>query len=435
MIAPLVEVWADPHDTSGPGVDISGYIDTVSLRHGRDDTDTQPDSATATFELSWDTDLAYLPPAVEVGSPVQVTVYSADDAPHVRFLGYLTDITAGWDDAGPDTPSMPVAQLIAAGPMSNLGRRVVGDEPWPAELDGARMARIAGLAGMPLDPATSDPGTVTILGRDVDAQPALDLMQAVASDAVGMVWETRLGELRYADAEHRRGVAPSLTLDSGDVLVTPEWRRSTDGLINDVSIGYGTEPIDGGDQPRYRASNAKSIDRFGEYAVSVATELAELADATALANLWLARNSSPVWVMTQLPLDLGGLDDDRRAVALDLEQSDLVRLVGMPVVSSAPTTTDLWLEGWSEVISSATHDLTLAVSGYCRTAPAPRWNDIPSSWTWDTGNGSDAWPALSWDDATCVGPVPSQGRWDDTPSSVRWDTITPADTTWNTWKG
>ena len=209
-----------------------------------------------------------------------------------------------------DTPDAGVGQLIAVGPLAMLGRRVVGAVPFPLELDGARVARVMQAAGMPLDPLTSDPGTVQILARDIDSTSALDAAQAAAVDAAGILWETRTGQVRYADADHRRNTPPALTLDACDILVTPTWRRDLDGLVNDVSIGYGLAP-EGGEQPRYTAAAPASVARWGTYAYTAATALAALTDATKAGQLLLARNSAPVWVMANLPVDVAGLDPAR----------------------------------------------------------------------------------------------------------------------------
>jgi hypothetical protein len=308
--------------------------------------------------------------------------------------------------------------------LADLGRRVVGDTPYAQQLDGARVAAVLAAAGMTLDPLFSDPGTVQILPRDIDSQPALEVAQGTATSANGMVWETRAGEVRYADAAHRRGVQPTLTLDACDVLITPVWSRTTEGLLNRVSLGYGPVPEEG-EQARYVADAPASVARYGRYELSAETELALLADATALGQLLLTRNSTPVWVMSELPVDIKGLDPARTDALLALDVHGLVTLTGLPAAGAAPSTAHLWVEGWTERLAWGEHDITLAVSGYCRTAPAPTWNDTDPAWTWDTVLGT-------WDDASCMGPPLQLGRWDDVPASTRWDLVAPA-ITWDTW--
>ena len=406
--------------------DLSCLVDEVSIHHGRDDSDSQPEASSCTLDISTDQP-GGLPTMVDVGGVITVTT-TLPTGQSVRFKGRVTDISQGWDDAGPATPDRPVAQVIATGSLADLGRRVVGDAPWPQQLDGARVAAILAAAGVTVSPATSDPGTVQILPRDVDSQPALDLAQAVASDAGGLVWALRAGEIRYADANHRRNTVAAMTLDACDVLVTPTWRRTTEGLINDVSIGYGVAPEgdDGGEQPRYLADRPASKATFGTYGVSVSTQLAALEDAQAMGDLLLVRISAPVWLLGALPLDVANLSEADTAALLGLEMHSLLTVTGMPAAGSVPTSALLWVEGWRETLAWGVHSLELVVSGYCRTSPPPRWDDVNPATTWDSVG------AITWDDAACMGPQPNLGRWDDQPANLRWDQIAPAKT-WDTY--
>jgi hypothetical protein len=356
----------------GAALDLSCWVSDVDTRHGRDDPGSQPDASTATLGLVINGDTGILPPAVEIGSTLVVTTDT-----HVRFTGTITDVSLGWTEAGPSTPDEGVGQVITAGVLATIGRRVVGDTTWPQELDGARVARALAAAGVTLNPATSDPGTVQVIPRDVDAQPALDVAQATAESSSGVLWSTRAGEIRYADAVHRKGTAPALTLDVCDILVTPTWRRTVEGMTNKVSITYGV-----GGSAAYTAQNDPSITRYGTFGYSITSLLATLADATALGQLLLVRNSSPVWVMADLPLDLAALTPAQCTALLELEVHSLIVVTGMPTIGGAPTTANLWVEGWAEHLAYGVHTLSLVVSGYCRTAPAPTWNDIDPSWVW-----------------------------------------------------
>jgi hypothetical protein len=278
-----------------------------------------------------------------------------------------------------------------------------------------------------LDPLQSDPGTVQILPRDIDSQPALDVAQDTAVSANGVIWYTRDGQVRYADANHRGNTGVSLALDSCDILVSPAWMRNLEGLVNKISLGYGATP-DGGEQPRYLASNAASVAKYGTYSYTTATELATLADAQALAGLLIARQSEPVWVMTALPVDVTDLDDDRYAALLGLDMHSLIELTGLPAIGGAPTSAALFVEGWTERLAWAEHEVSLFVSGYCRTAPPPTWDELDATRTWDNTD-----PALTWDAIACLGPKVSQGRWMDVPATSRWQATDPA-ITWDTWK-
>ena len=373
------------------GEDISCLVDTVSLNHGRDDSESQPEAASATINLTATPD-APIPLAIDVGSAVVITTTTANGT-FDRFRGEVTDITLSWEEAGENTPDAGVGQIIAVGHLADLGRRVVGDAPFPEELDGARVARVLQLAGVPVDPLLNDPGVADLLPRDVDARAALEVAHAAAASAMGVLWHTRSGEVRYADAQHRRGIPVSLTLDSCDLLVTPQWRRTTEGLTNEVSIGYGVAPEDaeggGGEQPRYVASRADSIAKWGKFAYSSTTELADSAAAQRMGEILLARNAEPVWVMGSLPVDVATLDDDRYEQLLNLDMHSLITLTGLPSLGHAPTSASLWVEGYSETLAYGTHDMTLTVTGYCRTTPPTQWDDVNPGWMWGGGDKTD----------------------------------------------
>lgn len=415
------------HTVTVADVDISCLVIDVTIQHGRESADSQPVASAVTLNIE-PTALDPIPAALEIGAIITVTTVSSTATDSIRFVGAVTDINLGWEDAGELTPDSGTGQIVATSALADLGRRVVGDTPWPQELDGARVNRIMAAAGVTLDPEFSDPGTVEILARDVDSQAALQLAQDVANDAAGIVWATRAGEIRYADAAHRRGTTPALTLDACQILVTPTWRRTTEGLINYVSIGYGETPEgEEGEQPRAIASNPSSQARYGRYEYTAGTQLAATADAEAMAQLLMVRNSSPVWIMAALPIDVAGLTDADYDALLGLDVGDLLVLTGLPAIGAAPTSASLWVEGWREELAFDSHALEIVVSGYCRTAPPPRWDDISPTWTWDNTPSN-----LTWDDATCIGPPVSFGRWADVPASLRWDQVAP-DISWDEW--
>lgn len=407
----------------GAAVDVSCWVDAIEIRHGRSETTAQPEAASATLDVDMGTPLPV--GLLDVGSRVTVTTDIGGGHVLTRFVGEVTDIALGWDDAGEQTPRSGIGQVVAVGGLGDLGRVVVGDVPWPQELDGARVQRVLVLAGYPWNPVKDDPGTCQILARDIDSQDALSVIYDAADSAGGVLWHERNGTVHYADADHRRGIASVLTLDACDVLVTPAWARSVQGLINKVTVSYGVAPA-GGEQPTTSGDNVVSIGRYGTYAYSVSSTLAALADAQRMVSLLTARNAYPVWLMTALPVAVADLDDAETLALLSLEVNDLMTLTGLPTVGDTPTTAALWVEGWTERLAWDEHEIELTVSGFCRTVPAPSWDAVSPSWTWDTMG------ALTWDAAICIGPPLQLGRWADVAASERWDLV-PVAVTWNTW--
>ena len=392
---------------------------TAQIHHGRDDPTTQPVASTASFEL-----VGPLPPEAVIGARVVIAA-EWGGVQYPRFAGEITDLGLGWDSVDIARPT-----LIAVGDLGRLGRRPVGDVPWSQELDGARVARILTLAGFPPDPLLSDPGTVQVLPRDVDRQPALALAQGTAEDGGGIVWQDREGRIRYADALHRRGAPVALELRSCDVGSGLEWSASLEGLVNEIHLRYGVAP-DGGQQPEVYASDPASIAERDTFGASLSTSIATATDAQRRADLIVGRQSVPAWILGGLELDLAVVDDATTTALLEaVEVHELLSITGLPETSPA-TSALLWVEGWRETIEGSDNGpawmIALASSDYCRTGAPPQWNDLPASVIWDTLD-----PALTWDRATCIPPQPSRGRWNDAPASLRWDTVAPA-TTWDSW--
>jgi hypothetical protein len=412
-----------------PVTDATCWVDHVTIRHGREDYGEQAEADTTTVELSPDHTGAAVP-AIEIGADLLITHQVTDTGPvFTRFRGRVSDVSRTWDDVGEATPDQGLCQVVAVSSLGELGRRLVGDEPWPQELDGARALRILRLA-YPTLPATNvDPGIYQLIPRDVDRQDALALVHEAAEAGGGLVW-TKAGDPfpYYADFEHRRGTVAALELDACDILAAPTWSRDLSGLCNYISLTYGVAPAEG-EAPSLTSRNQPSVDKFGEYGLSVTLALANQADAQARANLLTTRNGAPQWVLSELPLAVSELDPATVETLLGLDTHSLMLLTGLPAAGSAPTSAYVWIEGWAEELAAGTHELTMAVSSYCATAPPVRWNDVPPEPTWDTAD-----PSWTWDSVVCIGPTPNHGRWDDVPATTRWDVV-PATVTWDTYTG
>ena len=123
-----VMVYPDATTAPAGGVNVTCLVNTVEIAHGRQDATEQPDASSCTMEL----DLAdtELPVKVEIGALVVVTTTIAAIV-HTRFTGRVTDLELAWEDVGEDTPNAGTGQLVATGVLADLGRRVVGAEPFP----------------------------------------------------------------------------------------------------------------------------------------------------------------------------------------------------------------------------------------------------------------------------------------------------------------
>lgn len=417
--------YAVPGDRRGP----------VSILRGRRSADVRPEAAVASLTIYTDT----LPALPELGddlvvdlAPGLLDALAADLGTALpagvarRFTGTVTD-AAIRPDAG-------VVTVVGAGPRSRAARIPIGDVPWPAELDGARAARILA-ALLAADPSfvviPGDPGTVTVLARDVDRQPAAALLDELAAYTGGDTWETRAGELCYRDARSRTDATPALTLAAANVMVDPQFEKNLDGLVTRLTVRYG-DPV----AELVIEDTTAPITTLG---ASVTTPLAAEADAQAYGIEVVGRRSRPRWAVPDLPIDvLRTLDPDQRVALLDAEPGTLIALTGMP--SAAPfAASQLWVEGWTEAYTRDAWRMRLAVSPRGLTGRSARWIDVPA--TYQPAGGVGAPLPMTWSAAPFAGlswlatagwwtsEDITEGRWADVPASLLWSNY-PSSTEW-----
>lgn len=425
-------------------------IGAITITHGRPSADVRPEASTATLVVK----VAALAAWPVLGTPVTVDLspgmlaaLGAAAGAARRFTGRVTNPTV--------RPGAGLATITAAGPRSRAARIPIGDTPWPAELDGPRAARVLAEV-LAADPSFTvgaiDPGTVTVLARDVDRQPAGALLDALAADTGGDAWQLRSGALVWHDARHRQNAAPILTLAAGDVLAGAEWAQDLDGMLTDLTVGYGApvlDPITGDtSQAEVRVTDAGAEDPitgpgFGRLSARVATQLADAGAAYAYASEQVGRRSWPRWRVPALAVDLLRTLDPAQAAALaGAEAGALLEVVGLPTTGPL-SSTRLWLEGWAEEITRTHWRMALAVTAYGQTGPAPRWLDVPTDYVPAAapGESQPAREPLTWGSAPVAGVTwlaavawwPGEdvdlGRWADYPSNIRWADV-PALTEW-----
>lgn len=363
----------------------------VQIRHGRPNIDLQPAPATCTVTIRADV----LPALPDLGDTFTITLGPAAqewlgyltgagwEAIRYRFVGTLTDL-AVQPENDLDGPSLVTLTGVSA--RARLGRTYVGDAPWPAELDGARAGRI--LALVPDLPAlgTVDPGTVTVLARDIDRQPALGLLDALAFTAGAQLAERRDGRFEWHDASHRRDTVPITTLDTTAIVKPATASKSFAGLVNDLTVTYGV-----GGSGTVTVTDTDSIAQYGPLAASVSTALADADDALSFASQSVARLARPEYEFQALTVDLlPTVEVAQVPELLAIEQASLLALTGFPATGPFHAA-QLWVEGWTETVARDRWSMSLDVVGYGRGVPALRWADVDPVLIW-----GDVDPALTW---------------------------------------
>lgn len=383
----------------------------ATITAGRDDIDSQPDATVMSVTLTrWE-------PAGRVGDPVAL----GDERGRV-FAGSITDLQTRLEPFG-DVVYWQT-QLTASGPLADLGRVFVGDEPWPAETDSQRVDRIltAAAAAHAVDPGILGP---QILPRDIDHQDALNLAQTVADDALGVVWEQPSDPdtpIRYLPSRLRTwdtavptwaeldptltwatldpattwegwggvslpGDPGYLTLDAATVAASPcTWSQRVGDLVRTVRVVYGPE-VDTGQRTEVVLGSGLPEQRRD-------TQLADSTGATQVADSVLRSHREPAWRLTGVVVDRAHVEagkwaEVRRALAVG------TRLT-IEGIALRPPTGPAWqgyLEGWVHRLDAGSHVVELRTSERALTEPADRWVDFNTALTW-----SAIGPAVTWGD-------------------------------------
>lgn len=200
----------------------------VVIRGGRADTDRRPESATLTVEVTAES----LPELPTIGTPVTCQL-GADAIAYFALAGDELE-AARWRFAGvvtdPAVTAAGVVSITATGRRAQLGRKRIGDEPWPAESDGARAARILALAGAG--------GQQSVDGTSLAGwgQPIFGAtVPPAVLDALGIkvTWDAGAGNSIYA-----RGYGTGVAGSGEDLIVGKTYTA-----LLEVYVPTGSSPV------------------------------------------------------------------------------------------------------------------------------------------------------------------------------------------------
>jgi len=345
------------------------------------------------------------------------------------FSGRVTDVEAAWDGS-----EAVVITIIAQDWTAELANRYVGDTPWLLEALGVRATRIVTLSQQPITLAVdAAPAALQVTWRDVDSKPATDLLQELARTAGGVLWcATHLvtgPKLWLEDVTKRpaaqtlavgtdglvhivpsaAALANALPLSACDIDASPvRFNLDTGDTASQVAVGW----VEQGTPPTMTArtethSDANLTTRIGLHRISVSTQLALQADASALADTLLARFSAMGWRMSGVEWDTA--DDSALMSPADITRAfkllDGTTRIGLPMtLTDLPDWTDpltgaagqvpVYVEGGNYEYNAGNWMLALRLSAAKGSATGTLpWNALPNTaaWAWQQFD-----PDISW---------------------------------------
>ena len=393
------------------GDDVYTTVTAASYSIGRLNIDEQCTAGYARVEII-NTDNS--PFTINITDRLVLELKNSDDVYVTVFTGEVSDFGIGVrspDDYGYIT----TGTILGVGNLSKVTKAYY-NTALPEELDGQQIAAILGealngtwaevtptLTWATYPPTvtwehaesyygTIDTGLYTMIPVAAANLKSSNLVDQIASSALGTVYETADGFVNYDDADHRSNyVAANGSKEFSGLYATPSTIKSQLQIAkirNSEIVRYGT-----GYASTYELTDADSIANYGLYQRKYDSNVKSLADVTDIVTRDLALRAVP---RNQFGAITFRLDNSSMPDAL---RNELISVFfGEPVViTNLPTNMfDGYFDGFIEnIIMNSTPayvDLTLYLSPLDFSLVAPTWETvIPNNIIWSGVNATLPW--------------------------------------------
>ena len=390
---------------NGVALDLEGVEYRITVSHGRNDITSAPAPSDATMTL-----LGFLSIPVVISDVVEVEAYGV-----TRFTGRVTDtiLTHDYNPNGPtlgvgDTCYVARLDVTLVGNLSLLGLKYVGAAGYAIELLNDRVENILTDANVSYTNNSDPLMTQEALAALDGGYSALDLLTALGSQTGGtlcdlpdgaVLWESysRRGygynpahwddidpldtwaDVPYvwADIYDRVDTAPlTVELPHTSVAWSPVWRNTSQTILNDVTVIYGTNQ-----NQSETDTDPASIITHGRRAFTLSTQLHEATDAQSRASDIIRTQSEPRYAVQSVEVLVETLTDPTRASLLDVISGSKVGIDQLP--QPAPIDDFVGVcEGWAETYTPGLHRLVLSLSDPRFSYQVVRWDEISAVLTW-----------------------------------------------------
>jgi hypothetical protein len=243
------------------------------------------------------------------------------------------------------------------------------------------------------------PGLYTMQSRGGGEDPdtIYNIASLIANSAFGYLYEDNVGNIGYADADHRQNYLLTygyVDLDARHALGQGLSTITRSGDIrNDIIINYGSNF-----GLEKTATSATSIAIYGYKAESVKSTIHSAVDAQAVADRYIAQRSIPLPAFQSItfPITNPEIDNNDRDNLLGVFMGQPLNIEYLPAQISSGAF-EGYVEGWSWSTRFNELFLTINLSPISYSQVAMRWDTTPDNETWNTLS-----PTLTWENATIV---------------------------------
>lgn len=387
-------------------------VANLVITSGRTDINSQPVAGYCQVQLLNFDNSAY---DFTVGTGITIEVTNTLGAYVPIYGGYITDFTTAVNRTG-NLGYTTVVQITALGALSKL-TKIIDAGVLSSDQDGDQIYDLldnyllgewqdvpAAQTWATFDPTTTwanalnlglgeidRPGDFLMIARSSNETDLYSLCSAIATSALGLLYEDANGNIGYADSTHRQDYLAAngyTTLDANHAngVGLAVTTRAGD-LRNKFAITYGTSG-----QHVYIAEDLQSQVDYGVYAESFLSRIKDAPDAELYADRTIALRAEPYPKFQSITFELGNPEID------DADRNALINVfVGQPVwIQNLPPNISQgsfegYIEGWTFRASLNNLTITFNASPVNFSQVAVKWESVNPAEAWNTLS-----PTLTW---------------------------------------
>lgn len=394
------------------GDDVYTTVTAVNYNIGRIDIDKQANAGYAQIEIiNYDNS----PFTIDVTDSVTLELKQSDGTYYTVFGGQVSDFSISVRSPE-ESGYITRGTIIAIGTLSKLTKAVYSDAVAEA-LDGEQIAQIlqtllinswsevapslewedynattdwtnAENVGL----GTIDTGLYTMIGLSANSPIMKDLVDQIATSALGQIYEDNQGRISYADADHRTlelGTNGFTTIDGAyarpsTVSSTLQIGRIRNSLIYHYGNNFGTD---------LEAISADSVGTYGRFQRESNSNIKKTTDMTDIATRELTLRATPRALLDTITfrLDNPDMDDTTRDNLINIAFGEPVLITNLPS-NMFNGQFDGFVESVKLSATTSYVDLTLYVSPTDFSLVAPQWETVsPASLIWTGVNATLTW--------------------------------------------
>lgn len=384
----------------------------LTITSGRTDINSQPIAGYCQVQLLNVNNTAY---DFTVGTSITIEVTDSVGTFKPIFGGTISDFTTAVNRSG-NLQFTTIIQITALGALAKL-TKIIDTGVLAQDQDGDQIYSLldnyllgkwqdvpAAQTWATYDPTETwanalnlglgeidQPGDFLMIARSSEETDLYSLCAAIATSALGLLYEDSNGNIGYADSTHRQDYLAAngyITLDANHAngVGLAVSTRAGD-LRNKFAITYGTSG-----QHTYTAQDTESITDYGTYEESFLSRIKDAPDAQLYANRVIALRSRPYPRFQNITFELGNpeIDDSDRDALINVFTGLPIWIQNLPP-NIAEGSFQGYVEGWTFRASLNNLTITLNASPVNFSQVAVKWESVNPAEAWNTLS-----PTLTW---------------------------------------